>query len=354
MNELLPQLVARLNKEAKAHSVTAIGTDITLDSYVPFGIPTMIPQLDLSIGRPGWPVGRSAELFGFEATGKTTAGLHAMASAQRMGAVTHFLDSEKCWDADRARQCGVDPDNVMVSDVDSIEAMFRTIENVLDALEGEDVLYLAVVDSVTGVLSEHELDKEIGEEPRVGQDARTIRIAMRKLTTKIAERNAVVLFVNHATEKINSLGWGEQSQAAGGHAIKLFSSVRASFGFVQQLFDKKGAEKEREGQISKIMVKKNKVSKTGRPDFRVELTANGFDLDNGLLEAFRQIGLMEDVKKGVYHFKPAEATVTKKTWPKIVEERGGSWEMYKYFLKVAQEMGHIKPYGTVEPVEKDE
>lgn len=348
-DEKFADFVNALSKASKSHAVTSVGTDLKLSSHVPYGIPTRIPQLDLSLGRPGYPVGRIMEFYGFEASGKTTAALHALASCQAMGGLAHFIDAEKCWDPIRARDCGVDPDKTMLTECDTMEAIFRTIDSTLDVADklAWDKPITIVVDSVTAVTSEDELKKDIGEDARIGSDAKIIRTGLRKLCADIANRNVLVIFVNHEVAKISAVAFGRKSQAAGGHALKFWSSVRVNFAYTQQLFEGDGESKRRRGQITSLTVEKNKVWRTGRPSFKAELSEHGFDLYQGLFEALLEVGLLEKVSDRSFFFKPSETKLTRKDWKAFVDRQGGASEMYKWFLDGAQKKGLIIPYGLI-------
>lgn len=350
-----------LNKNKNKNAGTTFaGTDLRLSSHVPYGIPTRIPQLDLSLGRPGYPAGRIVELFGFESTGKSTAGLHAIAEVQRLGGMAQLIDVENCWDPIRAAECGVDPDRVMVTQVDCLEGVYIEIEAVLDSLEesGFDKPFLSVVDTVSATSTASEMGKDLADTAKVGSEAVVSRRALKKLNHRIADRNVNIVMVNHAVAKIGAM-WGEKSMSAGGHAIKFWSSVRVEFGFIGNIAEGKTADdKIRTGQTVQIRTKKNKVAHTGQPSFQIPLTENGFDLDYSLLEAFKQIGAVEQVNKQSFHFKPTDATMKNGQWPAYVEERGGSIHMYDWFLQEAPKVINpktdrpfLRPYG-VEVIEE--
>src|SRR5574337_2064324 len=138
-------------------------TSLSLSSVVPFGIPTGIPQLDLALSRPGYPVGRIIEMFGYEASGKSTLALHAVAEIQRMGGSVLWMDTEQVWDANRASQIGVDvhDSKLRVTAPESIEDVFKFMTFFLDALEaaGNKTPCMIVVDSITGVQSDENAKK---------------------------------------------------------------------------------------------------------------------------------------------------------------------------------------------------
>lgn len=342
-------ILEKLSKSKNLPDVFA-GTDIRLASHVPYGIPTGLPQLDLSLGRPGYPVGRIIELWGFEMSGKTTAALAACASAQRLGATVIWIDTEKAFDPRWASKCGVDPENLIVADADCLEEIWRIIEEAIDAVDGEPLLI--VTDSATAVISESSLEKDFGDEQRLGQDARVTRFALRKLNNRIAKKNVTCIFINHAIAKM--VKFGKLSQAAGGHGLKFWSSVRLEFARTGDLTEGKDKEKTRRGMKVNITTEKNKVMQTGRKVVPVELLEHGFALEDGLFEAFKEIGFLENVNKLTWFFKPTETQLTKAEWPSFVEKQGGAAELYTYFLRAARDNGFIVPYGNHDEKGKSE
>jgi recombination protein RecA len=335
------EFLERLSKNKNLPNVLA-GTDIRLVSHVPYGIPTGIPQLDLSLGRPGYPVGRIIELYGFEMSGKTTAALAACAEAQKLGVTVIWIDTEKAWDSDWARKCGVNSDEIGIGEAMTLEDIWRIHEEAIASIEDETLLI--VTDSATAVISEASLKKDIGEEQRLGQDSRVMRHAMRKLNAHIAEKNVTCLFINHAIARMAS--FGKQSQAAGGHALKFYSSVRLEFQRTADIYDTTGDDKKRRGMKVNITVEKNKVMQTGKKTVAVELIEDGFNLEAGLFEALKDIGVIEKVNQKAWFFKPTETQLTKSEWPEFVEKQGGADKVYTYFLRAARDNGVIVPYGN--------
>jgi protein RecA len=340
-NMATKDLLERLSKNKDLPDVFA-GTDIRLKSHIPYGIPTGIPQLDLSLGRPGYPAGRNIELYGFEMSGKTTAALAAAASAQRLGNTVVWIDTEKTWDPAWAEKCGVDPDNLIVADADSLEEIWKTVEMATEAIEDDERL-LIVVDSATAVMSESQWEKEVGEEQRIGQDARVMRQALRKLNNRLATKNVTCIFINHAITKMVS--FGKTSDSGGGHALKFWSSIRIEFAKVGEVTTGKGKEQIRRGQKVKLSPIKNKVMQTGRKNVDIELIETGFDLSNGLLEGLLEIKAVERLNNINYFFKPTETQLTRAEWPAFVEKQGGVGKMYQYFLRAARDNGFITSYG---------
>lgn len=333
------------------------GTDLTLESHVRFGIPTRIPQLDLSIGRPGYPAGRLIELYGLPATGKTTAAYHAMAQCQKMGGLSVLIDTERTFDPDRAAQCGIDPSRLMVTEANDIEEIFEKIEVMFDAYAKDENLkanpFMVCVDSVTAVETRTNSGRGMEEEVRVGEDARAIRRGLRKINKRIGPLGACLLFINHSTALIGK-SFGKQSDSAGGNGLKFYASARVEFAFVGNITEGKTPDdKVRRGQTVNISLIKNKVMGTAAPVIKVELTEHGFDLYEGLFEAFQKIGALERVNNLNWHFAPTQTTFTKKEWHNLIDSYAnkdgnvlGIDGFYKYFLRLAANDGHIKPYGS--------
>lgn len=349
-NSIVSSLISHLNKRDKTEEAKN-GTDLTLKSNIPFGIPSFIPQLDLSLGKAGYPAGRIIELFGKPATGKTTAAYHALASTQRSGGsgACMFIDTEYTYDPARASQCGVDPENLVVVTASTIEEIFGHIDSFLDWLVKNEWNHPSAfaVDSVTAVQSQSEVDKDFSDRATVGADARAIRSGLRYLNSRIADTKTLGIFVNHSTAKIGTFG-GKDSDSAGGNALKFFSSARVSFAFVNNIYEGDKEERVRRGQVVSVGIEKNKLYSTGRPSFKLELTENGFDLYEGLFEACLDIGLIERVNKQTYFFKPHNVQFTSAKWKEIVDGLDGPWAFYKWFLEEAIKLNKIEPYGILE------
>jgi recombination protein RecA len=327
--------VAKKTKDDGLASVHKAG-DVSLSSNIPFGILTGIPELDFNIGKPGWPAGRCVELFGFEHCGKTTLAYQAIAEAQRKGGGGYFIDTEKSWDAHRARQCGVDPYvNFGIADVDSIEAAFRTMLAIIESrMEYPDSApFVIVVDSVTGTATEFMKKHEMGKEERVGQDARAIRGGMRRVTADIANANINLIMINHAISTIPKFQFAKQSEAAGGHAIKLFSTVRINLAPLGWYTEGPKDNKRRIGQKIKLKVEKLKGSSMMYPEVKevILLNTHGFDTESNLLDAGIKAGWIQHTK-GSQTYTLYDDEFPKVDWPSIVLQHGGIHEMYEEFV----------------------
>lgn len=349
-NSITSDLIAHLNKRDKVEEARS-GIDLSLKSNIPFGIPTFIPQLDLSLGRPGYPAGRIVELYGKPATGKSTAAYHAIASAQRSGGkgACMFVDTEYTFAPARAAECGVDPEDLAVVTASNIEDVFSHLDSFLDWLIKNEWKNpsIFVVDSITAVQSKSETEKDFSDKATIGVDARTIRNGLRYLNSKIADTKTLGVFVNHAIARIATFG-GRDSESAGGNALKFFSSVRINFNFVNNIFEGDKDERTRRGQVVSIGTEKSKVSAINKPTFKVELTEKGFDLYEGLFEGCLELGLIERVNKQTYLFKPQEVQFTSSKWKEIVDGLDGPWKFYQWFLNEAVKLNQIESYGFLE------
>ncbi len=330
--------------------------DLTISSHIPFSILTGIPELDYNIARPGWPAGRVIELFGYEHCGKTTLAYHAIAEAQRMGGGGYFIDTEKSWDERRAVQCGVNPDlNFRIMDCDSIEAVFRSILTIVDArlanVDGKP--FIIVVDSVTGTATEFMKKHEMGKEERIGQDARAIRGGMRRVMEKLAKSNVNLFMINHAIATCATFKFAKQSDAAGGHAIKLFSTVRVNLTHSGWETVGEGEKKRRIGQKIKMRVEKLKGSCMSEPEIKEVALFNthGFDTLGSLLTAGCKTGWVTH-KKGSQDYAIADLAgdemidFSKANWENVVNDRGGLHVAYREFIGWCMENGIMETWGA--------
>lgn len=349
LNEMADLAGKSASKKSQLDFSVFSGTDIRLASHIPYGIPSRIPQLDLSLMRPGYPAGRIVEMYGFSGVGKTTAALSAMASAQERGGYCLWVDAEFAWSPEWASTNGVDPSRVLVAEADSVEAIFNVQEKALKArskVDDMNIPFVMVVDSVTAVPSEESLDKEYGEVQKIGTDARAIRNGMRKLTKEIADNKALALYINHLTSKTSAMAFAKQSQSAGGHALKFYSSMRIQFSRISDIREGEGENRVRKGMKVAIEVEKNKVMAVEIPKVECQLLKNGFDLYENLFDALVKIGMIEKVNNRSYLFKETETQMSRSEWKAFVDNNTeGIIPMYKYFLEEAKKTGKINPYG---------
>ena len=213
-------------------------------------IPTGSMMLDMALGIGGVPRGRIVELYGPESSGKTTVALHIIAEAQKMGGEVAFIDVEHALDPTYAEALGVNIDNLLVSQPDSGEQALEIAE----ALVRSGAIDVLVVDSVAALTTKAEIDGEMGDS-HVGQLARLMSQALRKLTAIISKSNCVVIFINQLREKVGVM-FGNPETTTGGRALKFYSSIRLDVRRVETL--KQGGEMV--GNHTRIKVVKNKVA----------------------------------------------------------------------------------------------
>ena len=243
----LETAIQQLEKTYGAGAVMRLGQTQTLNVEA---IPTGSMTLDMALGIGGVPRGRIVEIYGPESSGKTTVALHIIAEAQKMGGEVAFIDVEHALDPVYAEQLGVDIDSMLVSQPDSGEQALEIAE----ALVRSGAIDVLVLDSVAAMVTKAEIDGEMGD-THVGQLARLMSQAMRKLTSVISKSNCVAIFINQVREKIGVV-YGNPETTPGGRALKFYSSVRIEVRRTETL--KNGSEPY--GSRTKCKVVKNKVA----------------------------------------------------------------------------------------------
>lgn len=206
--------------------------------------------LDLALGIGGIPKGRIIEIYGPESSGKTTLALHCVAEAQKAGGTAAFIDVEHALDPVYAGNLGVDIDSLLVSQPDSGEQALEIAE----ALVRSGAIDIIVIDSVAALVTRAEIEGEMGDS-HVGQLARLMSQALRKLTGALSKSNCSAIFINQLREKIGVL-YGNPETTTGGRALKFYSSVRIDVRKIDSL--KNGSEMI--GSRTRARVVKNKVA----------------------------------------------------------------------------------------------
>lgn len=243
----LETAIAQIEKAYGAGAVMRLGQNSTMNVEA---IPTGSLNLDMALGIGGVPRGRIVEIYGPESSGKTTVALHILAEAQKMGGDVAFIDVEHALDPVYASQLGVDIDSMLVSQPDSGEQALEIAE----ALVRSGAIDVIVLDSVAAMVTKAEIDGEMGDN-HVGQLARLMSQAMRKLTAVISKSNCVAIFINQIREKIGVV-YGNPETTPGGRALKFYASVRIEVRRGEAI--KNGAEVI--GNRTRCKVVKNKVA----------------------------------------------------------------------------------------------
>jgi recombination protein RecA len=213
-------------------------------------IPTGSLALDIALGVGGLPRGRVIEVYGPESSGKTTLCQHVIAEAQRLGGIGAFIDMEHALDPVYAARCGVDVDNLYVSQPDTGEQALEIAE----ALIRSGTMDVVVIDSVAALVPRAEIEGEMGD-AHVGLQARLMSQALRKLSGVIKQTNTVVIFTNQLRMKIGVM-FGNPETTSGGNALKFYASVRLDIRRVDSI----KTSGEAIGSRTRVKVKKNKVA----------------------------------------------------------------------------------------------
>ena len=237
----------QIEKDYGKGAIMRLGEDIPVNVEA---IPTGSLGLDIALGIGGVPRGRIVEIYGPEASGKTTLALHIVASAQKGGGDAAYIDVEHALEPAYARAVGVDIDNLLISQPDTAEQALQITE----ALVRSGAIDVIVVDSVAALLPRSELEGEMGDSS-VGVLARLMSQALRKLAGIVSKTNTIVIFINQLREKIGVM-YGNPETTPGGRALKYYSSVRLDVRRVETL--KSGDEMI--GNRTRVKIVKNKVA----------------------------------------------------------------------------------------------
>lgn len=294
MSEMLPekkkaleQAVTQIERQFGKGSIMRLG-DETIDLSVSV-IPTGSLSLDVALGVGGVPRGRVVEIFGPEASGKTTMALHILAEAQKKGGVAAFVDAEHAMDAKYAKALGVDLDNLLLSQPDTGEQALEITETLVRS-GAVDVI---VVDSVAALVPRAEIEGEMGES-HMGLQARLMSQALRKLTGTISKSKTSVIFVNQTRMKIGVM-FGNPETTTGGLALKFYSSVRLDIRRIANI--KEGDEVK--GSRNRVRVVKNKVAPPFKEAHFDIIYGKGISRTGELVDLATELKLVE--KSGAWY-----------------------------------------------------
>ena len=244
--------VSQIERQFGKGSIMRLGTDAVLPE-IPV-IPTGSLALDIALGVGGIPRGRVVEIFGPEASGKTTLALHIVAEAQKKGGIAGFIDAEHALDVGYAQKLGVKTDDLLISQPDTGEQALE----ITDMLVRSGAIDVVVIDSVAALVPKAELEGEMGD-AHMGLQARLMSQALRKLTSTISKSNTCVIFINQIRMKIGVF-MGNPETTTGGNALKFYASVRLDIRRIGAIKDGQDVT----GNRTKVKVVKNKMA----PPFR--------------------------------------------------------------------------------------
>jgi recombination protein RecA len=273
--------VTQIEKDYGKGSIMRLGTK---DALVPVEVvPTGSISFDAALGVGGMPRGRVVEIFGPEASGKTTIALHVVAEAQKRGGMAAYVDAEHALDAPYAKRLGVDVDNLLVSQPDYGEQALE----IASALVRSNAVDVLVVDSVAALVPKAELDGDMGDS-LPGLQARLMSQALRKLTGIVSKSKTCLIFINQMREKIGIM-FGNPETTTGGRALKFYSSIRVDIRRIASIKDGDRVV----GSRTKVKIVKNKIAAPFREAEFDILYGEGISKEGDLIDVAAERNLLE-------------------------------------------------------------
>lgn len=280
-NQAVDIAMQQIEKQFGKGSVMKMGDSLKHMATLPV-VSTGSLALNLALGVGGLPKGRIIEIYGPEASGKTTVCLHAIAEVQKKGGVAAFVDVEHALDPVRAQKIGVNLDEMIISQPDYGEQALEIAETLIRSGGVE----IVVIDSVAALVPKSEIEGDMGDH-QMGTQARLMSQAMRKLTAAINRTKTLVIFTNQIRHKIGVM-FGSPETTTGGNALKFYASVRLD---IRKIGNIEEGDKV-VGSRHRVKVKKNKVA----PPFReaeFEMDDNGISRTGDVIDIGVQEGILE-------------------------------------------------------------
>ncbi len=275
-----------IEKQFGKGSIMKLGDERTVNIAV---IPTGSLSLDIALGVGGVPRGRVTEIYGPEASGKTTLSLHIIAEAQKRGGIAAFIDAEHALDPRYSKHLGVDIENLLVSQPDTGEQALEITESLVRS----GALDVIVIDSVAALVPRAEIEGDMGD-AHMGLQARLMSQALRKLTGVINKSKTSVIFINQIRMKIGVM-FGNPETTTGGNALKFYSSVRLDIRRIETL--KRGTDAV--GNRVRVKVAKNKVA----PPFKLAefdiMYDRGISREGDVVDLGTNLGIIQ--KSGTWY-----------------------------------------------------
>jgi len=334
----LDTALAQIDRQFGKGSVMRLGSE---DRAPIASISTGSIALDAALGIGGLPRGRIVEVYGPEASGKTTIALHAIASAQKAGGTAAFIDAEHALDPIYAAKLGVDIDALLVSQPDTGEQALE----ITDMLVRSGSIDVIVIDSVAALVPRAEIEGEMGD-THVGLQARLMSQALRKLTGAISNTDTTAIFINQLREKIGVF-FGSPETTSGGKALKFYASVRLDIRRIETLKD---SQNNAVGNRSRVKVVKNKLaSPFKQAEFDI-IFGEGISREGSLID----FGVEHDIvnKSGAwYTFDGEQLGQGKENSRKFLKENPEIADSIEQKIKVKLGVGVPRPVADL-PVEE--